>query len=160
MKKILFAINHKEAEAQLENLLRQHEIVPTGAVAYREAIAASLRESPADILFFREELKGSTDIFELMKELRIEFADTRIVFLGHARPVTDKFLGHLACLGIYDIIVSDRPTLSEMADYIAHPRNFSHVAKYFQEQIMDELLPDPPPPPAPAAPPQGPSAPG
>ncbi len=153
MKKILFAINHKEAEAQLENLLRQHEIVPTGAVAYREAIAASLRESPADILFFREELKGSTDIFELMKELRIEFADTRIVFLGHARPVTDKFLGHLACLGIYDIIVSDRPTLSEMADYIAHPRNFSHVAKYFQEQIMDELLPDPPPPPAPAAPP-------
>lgn len=154
MKKVLYAINHKETETKLTSLLQQFEIIPTGAVTYREAITASLRESPADILLFRENLKGSTEVFELMKELRINFPNTRIVFLGNARPVTDKFLGRLVCLGIYDIIANDRTALADMADYIAHPRNFSHVAKYFQEQVMDELLPAPPPPSTPVAPPQ------
>lgn len=152
MKKVLFAINHKQTEAALTERLQQFEIIPTGAVTYREAIAASLSESPADILVFRENLKGSTDVFELMKELRINYSRTRIVFIGNARPVTDKFLGKLACLGIYDIIASDRISLSDMVDFIAHPRDFSHVAKYFQEQVMDDMLPDPPPPPAPVAP--------
>ena len=151
MKKVLFAINHKQTEAALTERLQQFEIIPTGAVTYREAIAASLSESPADILVFRENLKGSTNVFELMKELRINYSRTRIVFIGNARPVTDKFLGKLACLGIYDIIASDRISLSDMVDFIAHPRDFSHVAKYFQEQVMDDMLPDPPPPPAPAA---------
>ena len=151
MKKVLFAINNKQTEAALTERLQQFEIIPTGAVTYREAIAASLSESPADILVFRENLMGSTNVFELMKELRINYSRTRIVFIGNARPVTDKFLGKLACLGIYDIIASDRISLSDMVDFIAHPRDFSHVAKYFQEQVMDDMLPDPPPPPAPAA---------
>ena len=73
MKKVLFAINHKQTEAALTERLQQFEIIPTGAVTYREAIAASLSESPADILVFRENLKGSTNVFELMKELRINY---------------------------------------------------------------------------------------
>ena len=74
MKKVLFAINHKQTEAALTERLQQFEIIPTGAVTYREAIAASLSESPADILVFRENLKGSTNVFELMKELRINYS--------------------------------------------------------------------------------------
>jgi len=149
LKKVLYAINHKDTEAALTNRLQPKGFIPTGAVTYREAVIASLTESPADVLVFRENLKGTIPIFDLMKKIRTDFPQTRVVFVGNARPATDKFLAHLVFLGIYDIISNDRPTLSDIEDFITTPRNFSYAAKYFQAQTMDELIPDPP---APASP--------
>lgn len=152
MKKVLYAINHKDTEAALTNRLQARGFITTGAVTYREAVIASLTESPADILVFRENLKGTMPVFDLMKKIRTEFPQTRVVFLGNARPATDKFLAHLVFLGIYDIISNDRPTLGDIEDFIANPRDFSFAAKYFQEQSMDELVPEPQVPVAPTVP--------
>lgn len=146
MQKVLYAINHKQAEAVLTKQLQTCDIIPTGAVTYREAIVASLTESPADILLFNENLKGSMPVFDLMKKIRMDFPHTRIVFIGNARPVTDKFLAQLVFLGIYDIISNDRPNITDMVDFIIHPRDFSYAAKFFQEQHMEELIPEPPTP--------------
>ena len=148
LKKVLYAINHKETEAALTNRLQPKGFIPTGTVMYREAVIASLTESPADILVFRENLKGTIPVFDLMKKVRTEFPQTRVVFVGNARPTMDKFLAHLVFLGIYDIISNDRPTLSDIEDFITNPRDFSYAAKYFQAQNMDELVPEPPAPPS------------
>ena len=78
MQKVLYAINHKQAEAVLTKQLQTCDIIPTGAVTYREAIVASLTESPADILLFNENLKGSMPVFDLMKKIRMDFPHTRI----------------------------------------------------------------------------------
>ena len=141
MQKILFAINSKAAESSLMELLKPHDIISTGAVAYREAILPTLKEHPADILLYRESLKGGYDHFELMKEIRMEYPATRIVFLANAQPITSELLCKLVFLGIYDIINSDSPTVTNIVQFIVHPQNFSDAAKFFHEEYLDDIIP-------------------
>lgn len=141
MQKLLYAIQAKPVEGTLSKELASYDIVSTGAVTYREAIIPSLTESQADILVYRESLRGSTETFALMKKIRVEFPQVRVVFISNEQPATSKLLCQLVFLGIYDIINSNNPNINDILDFIVHPRDFGYAAKFFHAENIDELLP-------------------
>lgn len=141
MQKILYAIQLKAAEDNITSKLDSHSIVPCGTAAYREAIASALKESSADILLYRESLKGSIDTFELMLRIRREHPLVRVVFIANEQSIMSKLLCQLVFLGIYDIIVRNTPSLTEIVDYILNPRDFGYANKFFHPEYMNELLP-------------------
>lgn len=147
MQKILYAIQQKDAENYLQQQLEKYDIISTGAVAYREAIITSLREHPADILLYRESLKGSMPTFELMQQLRKEFPTMRIVFMANEQPTTSKLLSELVFLGIYDIINSNAPNINDILSYIVEPRDYAYASKFFHAEYMEALIPAPEPAP-------------
>lgn len=143
MKKLLYAIQLKQAEDAITKAVGQYNIIQCGTAPYREAVPASLRESSADILIYRESLKGSADTFDLMFSIRRDFPQTRVVFIANAQPITSPILCKLVFLGIYDIIVKDNPNISDIVDFILNPRDFSYANKFFHPEHMASLLPAP-----------------
>lgn len=141
MQKLLFAVQAKSLEDMLRERLAPNGVLATGAVAYREAIIPSLTESPADILLFRESLKGSVETFDLMRQIRIAAPKVRIVFLANEQSTYSRLFGQLVCLGIYDIINSNSPTIDMLEDYITSPRDFGYANKFFRPETMADLLP-------------------
>lgn len=142
--KILYAVQSKQMEDIISRSLMAQTnggIVSVGSAGYREQVLPSLKQTGANILLYREGLKGGTDIFELMKSVRENFPDVRVVFMANQQPTTSKLLCSLVFLGIYDIINSDAISPAEIVDYVLRPRNFGDVAKYFHAEYMDEYLP-------------------
>lgn len=129
MKKLLYAINHR----QTENLISEYlagEYLPVGAVTYKEAIIEQLHSSGAEVVLIRDTLPGSTILESLLKRIRVECPDVRVVLICSHRPKKDPFLQEVVGLAIYDIINSDRPTVAEIASYIKTPRTFRDAAQY------------------------------
>lgn len=146
-RKILYAVQSKQIEDVISRSLMAQTnggIVSVGSAGYREQVLPSLKQTGADILLYREGLKGGTDIFELMKSVRENFPDVRVVFMANRQPTTSKLLCSLVFLGIYDILNGDAISPAEIVDYVLRPRNFGDVAKYFHAEYMDEYLPETP----------------
>ena len=129
MNKILYAINFRQAEDQLSRLIAS-EYIPVGAVTYREAILDQLEKSGADTVLLRETLPGSMSWEKILKQIRLTYPNVRIVMICEERQKRDPFLQMLVGLGIYDIINSDRPTISEMSSYVLNPRTYRDAAQY------------------------------
>lgn len=143
--KILYAVQAKAIEDIITRSLAAQTngaIVNVGTAGYREQVLPSLKQSGADILLYREDLKGSMDIFELMKSIRETFPNVRIIFMANKQETTSKLLCSLVFLGIYDIINENSVAPALIIDHILHPHNFGDVAKYFHSQYMEEFLPD------------------
>ena len=129
MKKLLYAINHRQTEDLISEYL-SGEYLAVGAVTYKEAIIEQLRSTAADVVLIRDTLPGSTVLESLLKRIRVECPDVRIVLICSHRPKKDPFLQEVVGLAIYDIINSDRPTVAEIASYIKTPRTFRDAAQY------------------------------
>lgn len=145
--KILYAVQSKQIEDVISRSLTAQTnggIVSVGSAGYREQVLPSLKQTGADILLYREGLKGGTDIFELMKSVRENFPEVRIIFMANKQPTTSKLLCSLVFLGIYDILNGDAISPAEIVDYVLRPRNFGDVAKYFHTEYMEEYLPNAP----------------
>lgn len=138
MKKLLFAINHKQTEAAIEKeIKRAYEIV--GIVQYKEAIELQLEISGADTLLVRDSLSGSEDFMTLMRSIRENFPLVRIICIVNERG-RGKMLASLVSLGIYDIINLDPPTIPDIASCILTPRTFRDVAQYYNG-VPEEFIP-------------------
>ena len=147
VQKLLYAVQAKPIEDALTGLLQQEtngKIISVGTAGYREQVVQLLEQSNADLLLYREGLKGSQDIFGLMSEIREKFPHVRIIFIANHREISNHFLCSLVCLGIYDIINEDKIPIRILLDYILHPHNFGDVSKYFHPQYMEALLPKEP----------------
>lgn len=145
--KILYAVNSKPIEDVVTRSLDAQTnggYVKVGAAAYREKILPDLKQSGADILLYREDLKGSTDIFELLRQVRENFPNVRIIFMGNRHETTSRLICSLVFLGIYDILCGDTIPAAELVDIILHPHNFGDVAKYFHASYMNDYLPEAP----------------
>ena len=59
MKKLLYAINHRQTEDMISDYLAG-EYLPVGAVTYKEAIIEQLHSTGADAVLIRDSLPGST----------------------------------------------------------------------------------------------------
>lgn len=129
MKKILYAINHRQTEELISEYLAGNYL-PVGAVTYKETIIEKLHSTGADVVLIRDTLPGSTVLESLLKRIRVECPDVRIVLICSQRPKKDPFLQEVVGLAIYDIINSDRPTVAEIASYIKTPRTFRDAAQY------------------------------
>lgn len=145
--KILYAVNSKPIEDVVTRSLDAQTnggYVKVGAAAYREKVLPDLKQSGADILLYREDLKGSTDIFELLRQVRENFPNVRIIFMGNRHETTSRLICSLVFLGIYDILCGDTIPAAELVDIILHPHNFGDVAKYFHASYMNDYLPEEP----------------
>lgn len=143
--KILYAVNSKPIEDVVTRSLDAQTnggYVKVGAAAYREKVLPDLKQSGADILLYREDLKGSTDIFELLRQVRENFPDVRIIFMGNRHETTSRLICSLVFLGIYDILCGDTIPAADLVDIILHPHNFGDVAKYFHASYMNDYLPE------------------
>lgn len=129
MKKILYAINHRQTEDAITERIG-NEYLPVGAVTYKEAVLEQLKNTGADTLLIRESLPGSTPMERLLNRIRIEQPNLRIIVICFERPKQDPFLQQLVNWAIYDIINSDKPTLSEICSYILTPRTYRDAAQY------------------------------
>jgi len=145
--KILYAVQAKTIEDYITSALRDQTggaVVNVGTASYREQVIPSLKQSGADILLYREGLKGSMDIFELMRTIREDFPRVRIIFIANRQETTSRLLCSLVFLGIYDIINEDAVAPAEIIDHIVNPHDFGDVAKYFHPQYMDDYMPEAP----------------
>lgn len=129
MNKILYAINHKQTEAAIAQRI-SNEYLSVGAVTYKEAVLDQLKNTGADTLLIRESLPGSTPIDRLLNRIRIEYPNLRIIVICYERPKQDKFLQQLVNWAIYDIINSDKTSLTEICSYILTPRTYRDAAQY------------------------------
>jgi len=129
MQKILFAINHQKTEDSIKVHL-QDDFLVVGAVTYKEAVIEQLKTTGADTLLIRDTLAGSTALETLLKRVRVEYPNVRIVVICSERPKRDPFLQTLVSMGIYDIINSDHPTLTDIVSYIRSPRTYRDAAQY------------------------------
>lgn len=130
MQKILYAINHRITEDAISECIKKDEFLPVGAVTYKEAILEKMNETRANVLLIRDTLPGSMSLERLLKRVRIEYPEARIVVICSERPKQDPFLQNMVNLAIYDIINSDKPTLSEICSYILSPRTIRDAAQY------------------------------
>ena len=129
MNKLLFAINHKKTESEIEQKISEKYLV-VGAATYREAVLDKLGSSGADTLLLRETLNGSISIENLLKHIRIDYPNVRIIIICQERQKQDPFLRELASMGIYDIINADRITIDTIVSYILTPRTFRDVIQF------------------------------
>ena len=154
MKKLLYAINHRQTEDMISEYL-SGEYLPVGAVTYKEAIIEQLHSTGADVVLIRDSLPGSTALESLLKRIRVECPDVRVVLICSHRQKKDPFLQEVVGLAIYDIINSDRPTVAEIASYIKTPRTFRDAAQYGiglpEAPIKAGYNPPPTPPPEPVS---------
>lgn len=129
MKKLLYAINHRQTEDMISEYL-SGEYLPVGAATYKEAIIEQLHSTGADVVLIRDSLPGSTSLESLLKRIRVECPDVRVVLICSHRQKKDPFLQEVVGLAIYDIINSDRPAVAEIASYVKTPRTFRDAAQY------------------------------
>ena len=91
MKKLLYAINHRQTEDMISEYL-SGEYLPVGAATYKEAIIEQLHSTGADVVLIRDSLPGSTSLESLLKRIRVECPDLlsppekRSIFAGSGGP--------------------------------------------------------------------------
>lgn len=131
MSKILYAINQKSAEDEITENIKNFAVC-VGAVQYKEAVLSGLSTSGADILLIRESLPGITEFLKLMKDIRFQMPQVRIIcILNEREDRQDPMLSSLVSLGIYDIINQDRVSITDIVSHIDSPRTFRDVASYY-----------------------------
>lgn len=141
MQKLLYAINHEKTETAITKKLNEQEYVIVGTVPHREALLKAIGNSGATVLLYRESLKGSADTFELMKMIRTDYPDLRIIFIANEQSAASLLLARLVFLGIYDIINTDKTSLTDIVDVILNPRNFGYAERFFRVDYLEEMLP-------------------
>lgn len=129
MHKLLFAINHRATEDAIAAKIRDDYLV-VDAVTYKEAVLDKLGTTGADTLLIRETLPGSLDLEKLIKRIRVEYPNVRIIVICSEHPKQDPFLKMLVDLAVYDIINSDKPRISDICSYILTPRTFRDAVQY------------------------------
>lgn len=129
MHKLLFAINHQATENAITSKVSD-EYLPVDAVTYKEAVLDKLGSTGADTLLIRETLPGSMDLEKLIKRIRVEYPNVRIIVICSERPKEDPFLKMLVDLAVYDIINSNKPRISDICSYILTPRTFRDAVQY------------------------------
>lgn len=140
--RLLFAINHKDTEDKIAAQVRS-KCLCVGAVTYREAVLPAILENHADIVLIRDTLGGSLKIEDLIRQIRLECPEVRIIFLSRMRQKGDALISALISYGIYDIIISDSVQIQTIVSYIVSPRTFRDVAAYFKPIGIEEEAPIP-----------------
>jgi Mrp family chromosome partitioning ATPase len=131
MSKILYAINQKETEDEISAQIKDFA-VPIAAVQYKEAVLSALANYDADILLILESLPGTLDFLTLLKNVRIQNPNVRIIcILNEREDKQDPMLSSLVALGIYDIINQNRISITDIVSYIQYPRTFRDASVYY-----------------------------
>ena len=134
MKTIIFATGFERLESEIMRLLNQsggNEIYQQiGYATHRDNILAICRQKKPSILVIHDELPGKTSFQELVRSLKVEIPDIRIVVITKERSIGDSLLSILTMYGVYDFISKDEVRPSEIAGLIMKPNTFADIEKY------------------------------
>lgn len=142
--KIFLAIGHKGVEdflkknkSALEEKLGS-SVRFVGEAVYREAILNGVAEFRPDVILIREGLQGSMNLTEILYSIKVNFPDTRIIFIAGDREVGDALLSTIVQLGIYDLLIGSKVNANEMLERIVAPNTLSDVAHLMPKVTVDE----------------------
>lgn len=154
MVRILFAINHKDAEdAIIKSLNAINEEAGNGlgqnaqgkdtyalvaAVTYREALLTAIPTHNPDILVLLETIGGGIDIVELLTKIRFSWPDVRVILITKERKNDDPLLTTAASLGIYDIINRNTVNVRAIVEHIITPGTPQDVSCYFPDLAVHD----------------------
>lgn len=137
MKKIFFAIGYRQVEDYIKKSL-ENDFMFVGETVYREGIINGISKNSPDILIVRETLEGSENILDIIYNVRTNFPDIRIIFLGSNRKPGDALLASIVGYGIYDVLIGEKINVFDIIRIIKEPNNIADV-KHLQPKIsIDE----------------------
>lgn len=137
MQKIFLAIGHRQVEDYIKgNLQREFNFV--GETVYREGILKGLTQCNPDILIVRETLEGSSNITEIIYNVRTSFPDIRIIFIAGKRDPGDVLLATLVGYGIWDILTGEKINVKDIINLVRTPNQFINVMHLQPKTTVDE----------------------
>lgn len=144
MYKIFLAVGHRD----LENFLKGNKtaiekklkdsVKFVGETVYREGILQGVADFRPDVILIREGLQGNANLTDIIYKIKINYSDTRIIFIAGDREVGDALLATLVQLGIYDLLVGSKVNAIDMLKRIVQPNTLSDVAQYMPKVTVDE----------------------
>lgn len=144
MYKIYLAVGHRELENFLKNNKTAIEkkmktpIKFVGETVYREGIIQGVSSYKPDVILIREGLQGNANLTEIVYKIKVNFPQTRIIFIAGDREVGDELLATLVQYGIYDLIIGSKVNAVDMLKKIVKPNSFSDVAHLMPKATVDE----------------------
>ena len=106
MYKIYLAVGHRELEMFLKNnktAIEKKMKTPVkfvGETVYREGIIQGVSSYKPDVILIREGLQGNANLTEIIYKIKVNFPQTRIIFIAGDREVGDELLATLVQYGI------------------------------------------------------------
>lgn len=141
-KKILLAIQSRQLEEMIEiGLKGEYKFV--GIASYREALEDKVKETNPDIILIREALPGNKTIIATIKEVRLAFPHIRVIFMTGRRQAGDRILTELVTYGVYDLLMGDKVTRTDILELIRNPKTLSDVGHLMPQNELDESNTDP-----------------
>lgn len=145
--KVFLAIGMKEMEEFLKKRLSK-EFKFVGEAVYREAVVKNALQTNPDIIILRETLNGSTNVLDIVYEIRLQLPDARIIFLASDRKPGDTLLAELVGNGVYDFLTGNKLAVPDLIQLMREPNKFSDVAIYRPKATIgknNEVLYEAPP---------------
>lgn len=142
--KIFLAVGHKGLEDFLKSKKKALEknlnssVMFVGETVYREGIIQGVTDYKPDVILIREGLQGNANLTEIIYKLKVNFPQTRIIFIAGDREPGDAFLATLIQYGVYDLLVGSKVNVVDMLKRIVKPNNISHVAHFMPKITIDE----------------------
>lgn len=144
MYKIYLAVGHRELEMFLKNnktAIEKKMKTPVkfvGETVYREGIIQGVSSYKPDVILIREGLQGNANLTEIIYKIKVNFPQTRIIFIAGDREVGDELLATLVQYGIYDLIIGSKVNAVDMLKKIVKANSFSDVAHLMPKATVDE----------------------
>lgn len=144
MLKVFLAIGFEDLEyflKQSKKVIEKYLNMPVefvGETVYREGIMSGISYYQPDIIVIREGLKGSENLTDIIYNIKMNYPDTRIIFLAGDREVGDALLANLVQLGVYDLIIGSKIDCTDIIKRIIEPRKLSDVIYLLPKISVDE----------------------
>ena len=134
MKTILFATGRQDLEDALMRKLNPEGSIKmynqVGYTGHLDNLYDMCVEKRPSIVVVHENLPGKEKFLEVIRKIKADIRDTRIVVIARQHRVGDAFTTALVIYNIYDFICKDRITPREIVDLIKNPRSFTDVEIY------------------------------
>ena len=135
-KKIIIAVNNEPFEVYLKQILSRTEgesfefsMIST----YREGALQGIDKYRPDIYIMTESLPGNIDTISMLKTIRQNYPQTRIIFIAEQRDKKDKFLSALVMLNIWDFLVGNEINGNDVINLVLHPNKYEDIKDYMPD---------------------------
>lgn len=135
-KKIIIAVNNEPFEDYLKQVLNAvpgEEFEFSMISTYRESALQGIDKYRPDIFIMTESLPGSIDTISMLKTIKQNYPQTRIIFIAEARDKRDKFLSALVMLNIWDFLVGNEINGNDVVNLVLHPNKFEDIKDYMPD---------------------------
>lgn len=144
MFKVFLAVGFEDLEQflkQSKELVQKFLNTPVefvGETVYREGIIQGVDYHRPDVIIIREGLNGKQSLIDIIYDIKMNYPDTRIIFLAGDRVAGDALLATLVQFGVYDLVIGSKLDCTEIIRRIIEPKKISDVAHLLPKISVDE----------------------